>query len=226
MAFFYLLLTTFIYLTDLILFVPKYTYSKFDHTPRRRKLLYKGVCIFLPWLILTVNMVSLFVKAGVSIEGLLIIAAMTLCAMGDIILEIRFFKGGVLFFFGHMLYAIATVLITKNIKPFSYIIFVMLVAIGTTLTCMRLSKKHRGILIIYNVMISCSFALGTGLIATLDAPLISLGTGVCFLGISDWLLARNKTSGTSYSWSLIALLFYFGGQILVSAFPLLKLIIF
>lgn len=216
-------IVTVLYLCDLLLMTPKYTLCKYDHTPRTKKLIWKGSCVGLPLLILIFEtLMRHFSKTEeVSVANILLIIGMLLCAVGDIILEIRFVKGGCLFFAGHVTYVAALYTLQEEIAPVSIIFYAMLVGLGTYLTLTKLSKKYRAVLIGYNLAISGSFAMAVPLIITGEPAKVLLGTGACFLVISDWLLARNKSFGSNYTWSLISLLFYFGGQILISAYPLL-----
>ena len=215
------LVVTLMYITDLFLMVPKYTKCKYDHTPRKKKLMWKGACIGVPVIAIIVGTIFNASK-GLAVGDFLLIAGMCVCAAGDIVLEIKFIKGGFLFFFGHVLYIAAICTITKHFSPIALIIYVVLAAAGWILTHKLLSKKYRILLVGYNLTISASFALGVNLCIGGGAPLVVLGIGLCLLPISDWLMARNKAFGSTYGWSLLALVTYFGGQILISAYPYLK----
>lgn len=213
---------TAIYIVDLLLLVPKYTRCKYDHTPRTRKLIWKGTCIGCPLLIIICGAVAFKIIKGVTgITMWFLVLGMTLCAVGDIILEIKFIKGGLLFFIGHLTYVTALLTIKNSISFVSLGVYVVLVTVGTILTVKKLGKKYRTALIAYNMVISGSFSLSVPLILSGSPALVLTGTGLCFLAISDWLLARNKAFGSNYSWSLVSLLFYFGGQILISTYPFL-----
>ena len=215
-------IVTVLYLIDLFLLTPKYTKCKYDHTPRTQKLLWKGSCVGLPLLILILETVLRFASANeVSLSNILLIVGMLLCACGDIVLEVRFVKGGALFFAGHLTYVVALYFMQEELSIISIIIYILFVAIGTALTLTKLSKKYRAVLIGYNLAISGSFSMSVPLILTGSPAYVLVGCGACFLVISDWLLARNKAYGSNYSWSLVSLLFYFGGQILISTYPLL-----
>jgi len=215
------LIVTMLYITDLMLLVPKYTRCKYDHTPRRRKLMWKGACIGVPLFALFCG-VGMNMVNGVYIPDLIVCAAMCFCAVGDIVIEIRFFKGGLLFFAGHILYVAALLLINEKFNGVSVVVYLILAVCGTVLTVQKLGKKYRSFLIGYNLLISGSFALSLPLILSGNPAFVFLGTGASFLAVSDWLLARNKVYKSSYGWSLLSLMFYFGGQILISAYPYLK----
>ncbi len=217
----YALIITIIYIADILLFVPKYTRCKYDHTPRARKLVWKGVCIGLPYLILLFGTSLKSLEGTVTYVNWILVLAMTFCAFGDIILEIKFIRGGALFFIGHIIYVFALFELNGSISYVSLAVYAVMVGTGTLLTKTKLSKKYRTLLVAYNLAISGSFALAVPLILTGSPALVLLGTGACFLVISDWLLARNKACGSTFSWSLISLLFYFGGQILISTYPFL-----
>jgi len=216
------LIVTMLYITDLVFLVPKYNKCKYDHTPRKQKLMWKGACIGVPLLSLLCGTAINMVRGGVSVSEICMLVAMCLCAAGDIVIEIKFFKGGVLFACGHFLYVSALFMINKKITVLSIVIFLILAIGGTVLTIQKLSKKYRPYLIGYNLMISCTFALSVPLILTGTPALICFGIGGCFLTVSDWLLAHNKVYKSSYGWSLLSLMLYFGGQILISAYPYLK----
>lgn len=215
------LLITMIYLADIILFVPKYTQCKYNHTSRTRKLVWKGICIGCAFLILLFGTIVNGLTGSLDCTGILIVVAMLLCAVGDIVLEIRFVRGGVLFFLGHLFYVAVMVSLQKSFCITSIIVFVIMVVLGTFLTVTKLGKKYRFLLICYNIIISASFSLAIPVILTFRPANVLLGTGVMFLVISDWILARNKSLGSTYNWSLAALVLYFGGQILVSTYPFL-----
>jgi len=216
------LIISIIYLIDLLLLVPKYTRCKYDHTPRFQKLVWKGLCIGLPLAVLTIEMILKALAGKMVFTDLLLLLGMFLCAFGDIVLEIRFVKGGFLFFGGHLVYVITLILLQNRISVISIICYVILVVGGTTLTLLKLSKKYRTLLISYNLVISGSFSLSVPLILTGEPMYVLLGIGACFLVVSDWLLARNKTYGSTYTRSLVSLLFYFGGQILISSYGFLS----
>ncbi len=218
---FHAALITMIYLADLILFVPIYTRSKFDGSKRKKKLLWKGACVGLPFLVLVIETILAGFSKELTISNYILILAMLLCGLGDIVLEIKFVMGGILFFFGHVGYIISMILLTEKMNPSVFLVFALMIAIGTLLTVSKLSKKYRFYLIVYNIAISGSFAFSLPLIMTGNPALVLLGLGACFLMISDWLLARNKKYGNTFGWSLISLLFYFGGQVLISAYPFL-----
>lgn len=216
------LIITFLYIVDLFLLVPKYTKSKYDHTPRTIKLVWKGFCIGIPFLILLAGTLYRFSFGVTSVSDWMFVIAMAFCAVGDILLEIVFIKGGILFFAGHLLYVVALLSIQETVSPVTIVVYICMVSLGTFLTVTKLSKKYRTALIGYNLAISGSFSLSVPLIMTMNPPLVMLGVGACFLVISDWILARNKTYGSTYNWSLVSLVFYFSGQILISTYPFLK----
>ncbi len=205
-----------LYLADLCVFTPGYVSSKYDHSPRKKKLIKKGICICIPLLVLLAGTVYRTVIYGPDIYLFILLAGMILCAVGDIILEIRFIKGGFLFFGGHLLYVCGALYHVRSFRGETLIIFLALAGIGTFLTFDRLDRKYRGLLIAYNIMISASFAMGTALYSTYLPGNVLPGLGFMFLVVSDWLLARNKMAGSTFGWSLVSLLFYFGGQILIS----------
>ena len=216
-----ILIVTLLYLTDMFFLVPKYTKCKYDHTPRKRKLMWKGACIGVPFVLLLIGTV---LKATVAFDyrDFLILTAMGICAVGDIVIEIRFFKGGLIFFAGHVFYVSALLSFQKGVSVVSVAAYVILAVTGCTLTYIKLSKKYRAFMMGYNLIISGSFALSLPLIYKGEPALMFFGIGACFLAISDWILARNKAYKSTYGWSLLSLMFYFGGQILISAYPYLK----
>lgn len=216
------LIITFIFLADLFLLVPKYTRCKYDHTPRVKKLVWKGACIGLPLLVLVFETVLKSLTGEAAGTDYLLVLGMVLCAFGDIVLEIRFVKGGFLFFAGHMVYVITLFLMQNKVSIISVVCYVVLVCAGTVLTVTKLSKKYRPLLIGYNLIISGSFAMALPLILSFDSGKVLLGVGACGLVVSDWLLARNKTYGSNFNRSLVSLMFYFGGQILISAYSFLS----
>ena len=217
------LIISLIYVTDLCLFVPKYTRCKYDHTDRKRKLVWKGVCIGIPFLILTAGALILFLTGFRDSDPALILLplGMLICAIGDIVIEIRFTKGGFLFGFAHLVYITSEYLMLREMHAASIVCFLILAIMGLLMTLKFLGKKHRGLMIAYNTVISASFALGLGLVLQNVNGQVLVGFGIMSLGISDWLLARNKTFGSNYAMSLISLIFYFGGQIMISTYPYL-----
>ena len=206
----------------LIILVPKYNKCKYDHTPRRKKLMWKGACIGVPFLLLVIGTIINSIYRF-DYRDLLIVVGMLLCAVGDIVIEIRFFKGGLCFAAGHIFYVTAFFLLNnRQFNVTALIVYIILAGSGTFLTIQMLGKKYRPFLIGYNLVISGTFALALPLILTGRACFVFLGTGACFLAVSDWLLARNKAFKSTYGWSLLSLMFYFGGQILISAYPWIK----
>lgn len=215
------LIVSMLYIADLVALVPKYTKCKYDHTPRKRKLIWKGACIGVPLVVLAFGTV-VNALSGVKVADILILAAMCVCAVGDIVIEIRFFKGGLLFFGGHILYVAALFMLNDKLSGLALVVYLILAVCGTILTVQKLGKKYRAFLIGYNLLISGTFALSLPLILTGTPALVFVGSGACFLAVSDWLLARNKAYKSTYGWALLSLMFYFGGQILISAYPYLK----
>ena len=218
---FYLIISL-LYITDMLLLVPKYTRCKYDHTPRKKKLLWKAACIAVPLLILIFGVTVLYIAGYGDANMILLCADMALCAAGDIVIEVRFFRGGLLFGFAHIVYITAMFLIGNEIHAASIVCFLILVILGTALSVKYLGKKYRLMWIIYNLVISASFAMGLSGIFTGEPGRVLMGYGVISLVLSDWLLARNKAFGSTYGWSLISLILYFGGQMMISAFPYLS----
>ncbi|MCR5278457.1 MAG: lysoplasmalogenase [Lachnospiraceae bacterium] len=217
------LIISLIYVTDLCLLVPKYTRCKYDHTPRKKKLIWKGLCIVIPFLILVAGALILFLTGFADSDPLLVLlpVGMLLCAIGDIVIEIRFTKGGFLFGFGHLVYITAEILMLRTLHAVSIVSFLILAVMGLLMTIKFLGKKHRFLMVLYNTVISVSFSLGLGLVLQNVNGQVLVGFGIMSLCISDWLLARNKAFGSNYPMSLISLIFYFGGQIMISTYPYL-----
>lgn len=209
-------LLSILYFFDLFFFVPQYTMRKYDHTPRTRKLLWKGACIGIPFLILVEGTVFAIAWEIKNPLIYLMTLGMLVCGIGDIILEIKFMKGGVFFFCGHIIYVIALCIYIRRPTIVTILVYAIMVAAGTIVTIDKLGKKYRILLILYNTVISGSFALGITLIVSGNFKDVLLGVGACFLVVSDWLLGRNKLLGSKFSRSLVSLLYYFGGQCLIS----------
>ena len=209
-----------LYAADVFLFVPIYTKKKYDHSSRTDKLIWKGICIGIPLAVLLAGFIYESTAGEFTAVRLMVLLGMLACAAGDIVLEIRFVRGGFLFFTGHLLYVIALILYTKEISGTAIVVYLMLAGIGTFLTVDKLDKKYRTLLIGYNLMISASFALGVELFLTYETVNMLWGLGSMFLVISDWLLARTKMAGSIFRRSLIYLEFYFVGQMLISAIVL------
>lgn len=215
---------------DILFCTPTYTKKKYDHSTRTNKLVWKGIAIGIPLLILVYgiicavfsHMVVDFGDAMVYDDGTvgsyayLLAAGMLVCAFADIILEIKFIRGGVLFLLGHLIYVFAVLTYLGHITTVTVVIYLVFAAAGTIATVDKLDSKYRIPLIGYNLVISGSFALGVTLMVTQTLPNMLLGLGMCFLVVSDWLLARNKMIGSNFKRSLVSLLFYFGGQTLIS----------
>lgn len=216
-------IATFLYIIDILLLVPKYTKCKYDHTKRKTKLIWKGSCIIVPVLVLLSRVVYLTIINEVKITHVLFLLGIILCAIGDIYLEIKFVKGGFFFGLGHLFY-IASLMnlwyLKAGIHSITFIIpialYVPLCVVGTILTVKLLGKFHREVLLTYNAIISASFALGFTLIIYGRGAEKFAGLGACLLVISDWILARNKIAGRTYMSTLISLLIYFSGQIMIS----------
>ena len=213
----FLMIVVLLYVSDLFVLVPMYTASKYDHSPRKNKLIRKGICIAIPLAVFVTGFLMKSFSDVLKLYMAVMVLGMLLCAFGDIILEIRFIKGGFLFLGGHFLYVCGMILYAGKITSVTVIVYFVLAALGTFLTYDKLDKKYRKYLIGYNLMISATFALGITLFATNKLVNMLFGTGAMFLVVSDWLLARNKMVGSNFKRSLISLLFYFGGQILISS---------
>lgn len=220
---FEIMIIAILYVADIMFCIPKYTYSKYDHSSKRRKLIWKGVCIGIPLITLLYGTVKQIDAGTVTKSMYLALLAMALCAFGDIILEIRFIRGGALFFIGHIVYMGSVGSLYSEIPLITYITFLVLFTTGTVLTCTHLGKKYRLLLIAYNTIISLSFSMALPLVLSGEKTMAIYGMGICWLVISDWLLARNKVMKTNFGWSLIALVFYFGGQLMVATYPLMLL---
>jgi len=206
-----------LYILDLLLIVPLYTKKKYDHSTRRNKLTVKGIAIGIPFVALLYGtLYSLVAQSDAPIICMLPLG-MFLCAIGDIILEIRFFKGGCFFLAGHLIYVIAVYGLFNAVSWITLAAFVILSATGTFITITKLDKKYRVPLLLYNIVISASFALGITLVIGWSLPGTPVGAGLMLLVVSDWLLARNKLYGSNFKRSLISLVCYFGGQILISS---------
>lgn len=212
----FILIAALLYMVDVFLLVPKYTKCKYDHTSRTVKLIWKGTCIGIPLLVLTIGFVQKSIFGSFDSIYFLILMGMVLCAIGDIVLEIRFIRGGVLFLSGHMVFVIAFFCLIGKVYFETILVFVLLCTVGCILTITRLDKKYRYYLLAYNAMISASFALAITAIFRMGMDLRLPGIGLSFLVISDWLLARNKKLGSTFALSLLSLEFYFVGQILIS----------
>lgn len=222
MIYIVMLIISMLYVADLILLVPKYTLCKYDHTPRRKKLYWKAACIGVPLLVFLGTLILSYIWKEFDIKELFLFIGMLLCAVGDIVLEIRFLRGGILFLAGHLVYVASLIYIGGGFNIVSLSVYVVLAIAGVILTLKKLGKKYRAALLAYNFVISATFALSVSLIFSFKIENMILGAGACFLVISDWLLARNKVFKTGYYWSLLSLVFYFGGQILISIYPFLN----
>ena len=222
MIYIVMLIISMLYVADLILLVPKYTLCKYDHTPRRKKLYWKAACIGVPLLVFLGTLIFSYIWKEFDYKELFLFIGMLLCAVGDIVLEIRFLRGGILFLAGRLVYVASLIYIGGGFNIVSLSVYVVLALAGVILTLKKLGKKYRAALLIYNFVISATFALSVSLIFSIKIENMILGAGACFLVISDWLLARNKVFKTGYYWSLLSLVFYFGGQILISIYPFLN----
>lgn len=205
-------------LVDYIVFIPGYNRKKFDHTPRKEKLTYKGISIGIIFLILLSGYINGLVTHKVMPQDFLWVLGMLSCAFGDIILEIKFTKGGLLFGLGHLLYIAALVVYTEKISLLIVILYICFALAGTVLTIKYLGSRHRGLMILYNCVISFSFALGANLsvVKATSTRFVFIGIGMCLLVISDWILARNRRIGTTETRSMMCLTLYFSGQALLA----------
>ena len=208
---------TILYVIDLFVIVPLYTKKKYDHSTRRNKLIVKGIAISIPLLVLLNTSFRSVLNGSPHLFACLLTLGMLLCAFGDIILEIRFFRGGCFFLAGHLVYVIAVLAMFKSVRLITVLTFVVLASAGAGITVTKLDKKYRVPLLLYNFTISASFALGGTLTTTHSLSNELVGLGLMLLVVSDWLLARNKLYGSNFKRSLFSLVCYFGGQILISS---------
>ena len=202
-------------LIDLVFLVPKYTGCKYDHTPRKRKLLWKGISIGVAFLILTITLIIGIFNSKSDAVLVMLEVGMLFCAIGDIVLEIKFIRGAAFFLLGHLVYSFAA-LSLNCFNPVGVFVFFAVSLAGILLTKKYLGKKFKIQLLSYNFVISLSFSLGLSLGLSGPVENLILGIGLCFLGISDWILARNKVFKSNFKWSLLALEIYFGGQVLIA----------
>lgn len=207
-----------LYAVDMFLLVPKYTRCKYDHTPRKRKLTWKGFCVGIPTFILAVGTLYLKSVDRCTDTHIILLCGMVLCAVGDIVIEKQFTRGGILFGMGHLLYIVGLIDLTDGLSVFILIVYLAVAGLGTWLTINKLTEKYRMHMLMYNFVVSASFAFGFYLVFAGPGLARAVGAGACCLVISDWLLARNRSYGSTFKWSLLSLVFYFGGQILISTF--------
>lgn len=217
------LIISIIYAIVLLWLVPKYTKCKYDHTRRNIKLVWKGFCIGPIFCVLFWGIVVAAINKVCSLELILLGIGLFLCALGDIALEIRFSQGGILFGIGHLFYISSMVHMSeRKITPVTIVSYVLLVGIGTYLTFVKLGAKYRLFLLFYNLIISGSFAIGASLTVYGSCGQKVLGGGVVLLAVSDWLLARNKVFKCNFKWSMIAIVPYFLGQMMIALYPFLQ----
>ncbi len=208
-----------VYLADLLLLTPKYIKCKYDHTALKRKIMWKELCVGIPFLALLCGVAIKYITGSDDETLSILLAGMFLCVVGDAVLEIKFGAGVVCFAMGHVVYIVAIISLGYGVNVASIVVYALLAVLGTVLTLKLLGKNHKAQFIIYNLVVSTSFALSVPLLMTGEASLIVLGCGIISLVISDWLLARNKVFKSNFKWSLFAIIPYFGGQILISLYP-------
>ena len=209
-------------ITDLVLFVPLYNWSKFNHVKRNIKLYIKGICIGFPCIVLLAGIADLYSRGVLSTVSVIFFIGMLISAVGDIVLEIKFIRGGICFALGHCVYIAGLFLLfNKNFLLLCAGTFVFLLSLGSVLTHINLSKKYRVYLYLYNAVVSAGFSLALPLAFSGERGPAAIGTGIMMLVISDWVLAGNKLTGNTFLKSLVALLLYFGGQLLIAAYPFL-----
>lgn len=202
--------------SDLAIFVPGYVVRKYDHSSRRVMLRWKIVAMLTAVIILFIGVVYRFSSGTGAFYEMMLLVGMTVCLLGDIILEIRFLAGGVIFFVGHILYVLAVADLLKHVTVTAVITYVTVSLVSGLITVKKLSAKYRKPLLLYDLLVCMTFSAGIELICMFSPCETVLGAGMCLLVVSDWLLYRNKAYGSDFKRSLIAIYPYFLGQLLVA----------
>lgn len=216
----YYFITSVLVIIVLLIFTPLYLYLKDNKYPNYLTLFVKGSTTCVAVLICSIGMIILSAsKSSTEIPSEIknnwwIFIGLSICVIADIALEIHFPVGGVLFFFGHIGYLIFS-LSLASFTPSSIPIYVVLLVLGLCYFYRYFSflgrKKYA--ICIYASTIAASFSIGIVLPFTFGIYGLFPALGSCLLLISDVLLARNLLNKSTILSRIVALNFYYCGQL-------------
>lgn len=166
-----------------------------------------------------------FAPKGGSPYAPLIFAGLSVCALADVALEVRFEVGGTLFFLGHMLY-IAALALRRTLSWWCLAVFlVALAALWLFLARYRAQAPKRHIVLglaIYAAALAAllGFSLPLPFLAPSRSALLA-ALGAALFVASDLTLCHNTLRNKPVSWRYFSLGTYYMGQLLLalSAFP-------
>lgn len=154
-------------------------------------------------------------------HGRAIIAALALCALGDLCLAIKarpaFFAGLAAFLGGHVAYGVAFAL--RGVDPLVLAGAAALLAVPAAVTARRLFPYVGELLApvaAYVVVVSAMLALALAATAAGAHPLVSVGAGLFY--VSDLFVARERFVRSRFVHRLIGLPLYYLGQLCLATY--------
>lgn len=155
---------------------------------------------------------------------LCILAGLCVCLCADIFLEIRFRAGGVLFFFGHVVYVCAFCFVALPTAHSLVIFFVFLALLSAVYRHYRygIPQNLQRPLILYMLALCALMATSLPLTWLAFSWQRLLGAaGAALFTLSDILLLRNRVQKRSKMAHYVSLGTYFTGQLLLAASTLI-----
>ena len=148
-----------------------------------------------------------------------IFAALALCALADIVLDYTFVAGGVLFFFGHVLY-VAAFSLRATPAWWSYALFVL---IYIALFCCfiryraKIPRKLLPGVLMYGAALSGLLGMAVTVAVCKPSPSAVLGAvGACLFLTSDVTLGYTILDPRGNRWHKLCLRQYYAGQMLLA----------
>ena len=208
------------------LLLPVYIRLKHRHRSLRLKIALKGCMTLIPVVFCSFAFINLHETTGTwsgTVEetgfttSVLILAGLIICFTADLVLEISFPLGMILFMCGHICYILYFFTI-GGFNPLFLLIFS--VSIFFTYSFFSRFKEAMGKIwpayYLYACTINVTASVGLLLPLSIGAYGVLPAISACLLVISDYMLASNRLSGKR-NWSdLLYLSYYFTGQYFLS----------
>lgn len=192
---------------------------------------------FIPWVTLTVKGLATLIPVSIVLFSCIsinknpafeavpatfynnwwILYGMVICLAADVILELQFLSGSILFFFGHLCY-ITFLLQLAPFSPISIPVFAVFIVFGLCYfyPALQEANKKKIPCCIYGTTLALSASLGVVLPLQLGLYGIFPALATFTLMVSDILLVRNlRTTASQYAKSF-ALNCYYWGQMFMS----------
>ena len=148
------------------------------------------------------------------------VAALVLCILGDIFLELQFFLGVGFFMLGHICYIMWFFSCISLPRTLSAVLPVLVVTAAGIAYGFRkeIGKKRMLPFVTYMLFLSvmASFAICYGLITLRADGLLSLAGGVFFV-VSDFFVLYQTLRPTQKWFGYVTMVLYYAGQLLIAS---------